>query len=192
MATTQTAAAQAPAVDEAALEEMRRLIFDAPIEELAQAQGISIDEAVKLRVEKNLEAAPIPIEVSVRPIAPQGKLLGFASVNIGGMVVDDFKVVNGKNGIFMGSPSKPDPTTRSGYRATARITDRELQAQLDALAVDAYGRAVEALRARADAVLAQPAPTPIKEQMAKAAKAAEKQNAERPAPAKAKEGRDGR
>lgn len=192
MATTQTAAAQAPAVDEAALEEMRRLIFDAPIEELAQAQGISIDEAVKLRVEKNLEAAPIPIEVSVRPIAPQGKLLGFASVNIGGMVVDDFKVVNGKNGVFLGAPSKPDATTRSGYRATARITDRELQAQLDALAVDAYGRAVEALRARADAVLAQPAPAPIKEQMAKAAKAAEKQNAERPTPPKAKEGRDGR
>ena len=63
------AAGQVPAVDEAALEEMHRLIFEAPIEELAQSQGISIDEAVALRVEKNLEAAT-PMEVSARPIAP--------------------------------------------------------------------------------------------------------------------------
>lgn len=54
---------------------MRRLIFDAPIQELADSQGISIDDAVKLRVEKSLEAAPLPIEVSVRPIEPMGKLL---------------------------------------------------------------------------------------------------------------------
>ena len=33
---------------------MRRLIFDAPIAEPAEAQGISIDEAVKLRVENLL------------------------------------------------------------------------------------------------------------------------------------------
>ena len=99
MANMQTAAQGAPVMDEAAMAEMRRLIFDAPIQELADAQGISIDEAVQLRVEKNLEAAEVPIEVSVRPIEPQGKLIGFASVNIGGIVIDDFKVVNGKNGI---------------------------------------------------------------------------------------------
>lgn len=188
MAKTQ-AGAQAPVMDEAAIEEMRRLIFDAPIAELAQSQGISIDEAVALRVEKNLEAAPLPIEVSVRPIEPQGKLLGFASVNIGGVVIDDFKVVDGKNGVFLGAPSKADPSTRSGYRSTARVTDRGLQQRLDALTVDAYGRAVEKLLARAQAVQR---PAPIREQMAKAAKAAEKVNAERPAPARAQEGRDGR
>lgn len=77
MAREQAAAQGAPAVDEAALAEMRRLIFDAPIQELADSQGISIDDAVKLRVEKSLEAAPLPIEVSVRPIEPMGKLLGY-------------------------------------------------------------------------------------------------------------------
>ena len=102
MANMQTAAQGAPVMDEAAMAEMRRLIFEAPIQELADAQGISIDEAVQLRVEKNLEAAEVPIEVSVRPIEPQGKLIGFASVNIGGIVIDDFKVVNGKNGIRSG------------------------------------------------------------------------------------------
>ena len=57
MANMQTAAQGAPVMDEAAMAEMRRLIFEAPIQELADAQGISIDEAVQLRVEKNLEAA---------------------------------------------------------------------------------------------------------------------------------------
>ena len=186
MAKAQTAAA--PAVDEAALAEMNRLLFDAPIAELAESQGISIDEAVKLRVEKSIEAAPLPIEVSVRPIEPQGKLLGFASVNIGGVVVDDFKVVDGKNGVFLGAPSKADPSTRSGYRSTARVTNRTLQERLSAAAADGYNIAVEKLIARAEALR----PKPIREQMANAAKEAAKENAARPAPAKGKEARDDR
>ena len=199
MANMQTAAQGAPVMDEAAMAEMRRLIFEAPIQELADAQGISIDEAVQLRVEKNLDAfkqsadvilaaAEVPIEVSVRPIEPQGKLIGFASVNIGGIVIDDFKVVNGKNGIFLGEPSKPDPTTRTGYRSTARVTNRALQERLSAAAADGYNVAVEKLIARAEALR----PKPIREQMANAAKEAAKENAARPAPAKGKEARDDR
>lgn len=187
MATEQTAAVQAPAVDDGQ-EEMRRLLFDAPIAELAESQGITIDEAVRLRVEQSIAAAPIPVEVSVRPIEPMGKLLGYASVKIGGITVDDFKVVNGRNGVFLGSPSKPDPGTRSGYRSTARVTDRGLQERLDALAVDAYNAAVEKLVSRAEALR----PAPIKEQMAKAAKAAEKENEARPAPKRSREARDDR
>ena len=188
MANMQTAAQGAPVMDEAAMAEMRRLIFEAPIQELADAQGISIDEAVQLRVEKNLEAAEVPIEVTVRPIEPQGKLIGFASVNIGGIVIDDFKVVNGKNGIFLGEPSKPDPTTRTGYRSTARVMNRALQERLDSLTVEAYRQAVERLVARAEAVR----PAPIREQMANAAKEAAKENSTRPAQAKGKEARDDR
>ena len=183
MANMQVAAQGAPVMDEAAMAEMRRLIFEAPIQELADAQG-----AVQLRVEKNLEAAEVPIEVSVRPIEPQGKLIGFASVNIGGIVIDDFKVVNGKNGIFLGEPSKPDPTTRTGYRSTARVTNRALQERLSAAAADGYNAAVEKLIARAEALR----PKPIREQMANAAKEAAKENAARPAPAKGKEARDDR
>ena len=173
MAREQAAAQGAPAVDEAALAEMRRLIFDAPIQELADSQGISIDDAVKFRVEKSLEAAPLPIEVSVRPIEPMGKLLGYASINIGGVVVDDFKVVDGKNGIFLSAPSKEAPGTRSGYRSTARVMNRALQERLDSLTVEAYRQAVERLVARAEAVR----PAPIREQMAKAAQEADKANA---------------
>ena len=77
MAKMQAAAQGGPVVDEAAMEEMRRLIFEAPIAELAESQGISIDEAVQLRVEKNLEAAEVPIASFLghpaNPIPPAGQ-----------------------------------------------------------------------------------------------------------------------
>ena len=168
--------------------EEKRWIFEAPIAEMAEVMNLSIDEAVKLRVEKNLEEAPMPIDVTVRPIGPQGKILGFASVNFGGVVVDDFKIVEGKNGLFLGAPSKPDPTSRTGYRSTVRITDRALQERLNAAAAESYHMAVEKLLARAEAIR----PTPIKEQMANAAKEADRANAQRPAPAKGKEARNDR
>lgn len=187
MAKTQEAAGRgAPAVD-TAQEDFRRLLLEAPIAELAENQGISIDEAVRLRVEQAVAEATTP-QVTVRPIEPQGKLIGFASVNIGGVVVDDFKVVDGKNGVFLGAPSKPDPTSRTGYRTTARVTNRDLQAQLDRAAAQGYNQAVEKLLARAEAVR----PASIREQMAQAAKEAGKENAARPAPAKGKEARDDR
>ena len=168
--------------------EERRWLFEAPIAELAEVKGVTIDEAVKMRTDAVLQEAAIPIEVSVRPIEPQGKLIGFASVNFGGVVVDDFKVVNGQNGIFLGAPSKPDPTSRTGYRATVRINDRATQERLNAAGVEAYHSAVEKLIARAEAVR----PAPIREQMDKAGKEAAQKNAARSAPAKGKEGRDGR
>lgn len=74
--------------------EERRWLFDAPIAELAEVKGVTVDEAVKLRTDAILQEAAVPIEVTVRPIEPQGKLIGFASVNYGGVVIDDFKVVD--------------------------------------------------------------------------------------------------
>jgi len=44
-----------------------------------------------------VEAAPIKLEVTVRPIEPRGKLIGFASVNFGGAItVHDFQIFNGE------------------------------------------------------------------------------------------------
>ncbi len=54
--------------------------------------------------------------------------------------------------------------------------------------MEAYHSAVEKLIARAEAVR----PAPIREQMDKAGKEAAQKNAARSAPAKGKEGRDGR
>ncbi len=191
-------AAPAPAVDKAA--EMDRYIQETPIEELAKSQGISLDEAAKLKVERAVANAPVPVEVAVRPIINQGKTLGFASVNVGGVVIDDFKLVNGKNGVFLAAPSKPNPSGR-GFRATVWLQDQGLRERLNDLAVVAYRDAIDQLRSRADAAEANleqaeadrdPAPKPIKEQMAAAGKAAEKHNAQRQPQEKVKEGRDAR
>lgn len=167
--------------------EERRWLFEVPIAELAEVKGVTIDEAVKMRTDAMLKEA-VPIEVSVRPIEPQGKLIGFASVTIGGVVIDDFKVVDGKNGIFLGAPSKSDPTSRTGYRSTVRVPDQATRDRINEIAAQAYHVAVEKLIARAEAVR----PAPIREQMAQAAKEAGKENAARPAPAKKKEARDDR
>lgn len=173
----------------AAMEEARaeahRLLFEAPIQELADSRKISIDEAVNLRVEQTLAVAPIPIKVDVRPIQPQGNLLGFATVEVGGVAVDNFKVVQGKNGVFLSNPSVRDDTSPSGFRSTARVYGQELKDRLNEAAVESYNRAVAQLQERAGAVAA----LPIKEQMAQAGKEAAKQNAARPTPAKGKEAR---
>ena len=59
------------------------------------------------------------MDISVRLIVPQGNLYGFASVTIGGVTVDDFKIVENKDGeLFVGMPSKPDKTSKTGYRNT--------------------------------------------------------------------------
>ena len=189
MAKGQTAAAAAPVVDEAA--EFRRLIFEAPIAELAENQGISVDEAVKLRVEQSVAEA-MQVEVNVRAIEPRGKLIGLAEVKIGGLRVDDFKVFNGDDGLFLGAPSVKDPNVRGGFRRTARA-DGDLQAVLDNKALDGYNAAVEKLVARAAAAQSMEIkPRPIKEQMEKATQEAARGNAGRPAPDKGKEARDAR
>jgi len=168
------------------------LLFEAPIAELAEARSVSVDDAVKLRVEAAVEAAPLKVEVNVRPIEPRGKLIGNADVRFGGgLVVEDFKLFNGENGLFVGPPRKPDNTARSGYRRTARITDDRVQAALDNAAFEGYNAAVEKLQARAAAVSAPEKPR-IREQLDKAAQEAAKDNAARPAQTKEKAARDDR
>lgn len=87
--------------------------------------------------------------------------------------------------IFVNAPSRPDPTAESGYRSTARIVSRDLRERLNEAAVEEYGKAVDKLIAKAQALR----PAPIREQMEKAGKEAAKQNAARSTPAKGKEAR---
>ena len=139
-----------------------------------------------------MEAAPIKLEVTVRPIEPRGKLIGFASVNFGGAItVHDFRVFNGENGLFVGVPSVKDSTSRSGYRDTARLIGDDIKNQLNMAARDAYVAEVEKLQARAAAVIAPEKPR-IREQLDKAAQEAAKDNAARPAQTKEKAARDDR
>ncbi len=136
------------------------------------------------------DTAPKVLNVSVRPIEPKGKLIGFATVTLalpGGQVtIPDFRVYNGENGLFVGNPSKQDSTSRSGYRETARVSGDELQTQLNVAARESYVAEVEKLQARAAAV-APPEQPRIKDQLEKAGQEAAKHNAQRTAPEKVKE-----
>lgn len=132
-------------------------------------------------------AAPLDFTVFVRPIEPKGNLLAFASVCFGNsFVVDDFKVLQSEKGLFVGMPSKPDRSSASGYRDTAKPITAEFRATLTGAVVAAYHAAIEKLQNRA-AVEAPAAEKPsIKEQLEAGAKQADKEASEQTAPAKRK------
>jgi DNA-binding cell septation regulator SpoVG len=112
--------------------------------------------------DQNTEAAavieatpPITMDVTVRPIAPKGNLLGFASVTFNNAVtVTDFKVLRGEEGLYIGMPSKADPGSPSGYTNTARIPDNAVRQQLTEAVVAQYHIEVENLKARVAAISA--------------------------------------
>lgn len=166
----------------------RHFLIEAPIAELAEFKDISVDEAVKLRTEAILAEASPQFAVSVRPIEPKGNLVGFASVCFGNsFVVDDFKVLQSKKGLFVGMPSKPDKSSKTGYRDTAKPITAEFRTALTGAVVTAYHAAIEKLQNRAAAVEAPAEDKPsIKEQLEAGAKQSAKEAAEKPAPVKSK------
>ena len=84
-----------------------------------------------------VEALPIKLDVTVWPVEPKKNLIGYASLKINdSFVVDDFKVLQGEKGIFVGMPSKPDG--KGGYRDTAKPITKEFRAQLWGLLVSVY------------------------------------------------------
>ena len=133
--------------------EYYRLLKEAPIEEFAQKTGISIDEAVSRRIEEVIKSVPPKLDVIVRPIEPKGNLLGFASVKFyDGIIVDDFKVLRGEKGLFVGMPSKTDTFSKTGYKDVARIVNAEFRVTLTKEIITEYYAAVERLQVLAAAV----------------------------------------
>ena len=63
---------------------------------------------------------------------------------------------NGENGLLVSPPSKPDNSSRSGYRRTARITNERIQEVLDNAAFEGCNAAVEKLQPRAAAIRSAP------------------------------------
>jgi DNA-binding cell septation regulator SpoVG len=161
--------------------EYRQYLMDAPIADFAKFAGIDIDEAVKRRVAAAVEAAPPKLEVTARPIEPKGNLYGFASVKIGGVTIDDFKIVADKDGfLFVGMPSKPDKGSKTGYRNTVHI-DKDMRDDFSETILHAHHEAVGLLMERAEKIRSEPeAPPRMAEQVEKAAKEAAAHNAAQP------------
>ena len=171
--------AQSAQKTEQELAEERHYLFDAPISELAEYAGVSVDEAADMRVKAVLETTPPKMEITVRPVEPQGNLYGFARITVGGITINDFKIVENKDGeLFVGMPSRPDG--KGGYRSMAYV-DKDIREEFNAAVIEEYHTAVERVQARAAALKDKPRMT---EQMEKAGKQAAEHNASRPASAK--------
>ena len=85
------------------------------------------------------EAPPMKLDVSVRAIEPKGNLLGFANVKFNDcFVVEDFKILQTDKGLYVGMPSKPDKSSKTGYRDTAKPITGEFRKQLHGAILTAY------------------------------------------------------
>ncbi len=127
--------------------------------------------------------APLKLDVTARAIDPIKNLVGFATVKFNDcFVVEDFKILTGANGLYVGMPSKPDKSSPSGYRETSKPITADFRKQLHGAILGAYEKAVEKLQARAAAVQQAPPPEKksIKEQLENGVKQAAKENAARP------------
>ena len=155
------------------------LLKNAPIMELADYAGVDIDTAVQMRVDAAVQdaAGKLNMEITARPVTPQGNLYGFASVKVGGIRIDDFKILADKDQrLFVGMPSKPDKTSTTGYRNTVFV-DKDFKDDFNKAILSAHHDAVEVLMERTEKMRAAP---PIADQMANAKKQADKHNAALP------------
>lgn len=126
------------------------------------------------------------LDITVRPVEPKGNLVGFASLKINDcFVIDDFKILQSDKGIFVGMPSKPDKSSTTGYRDTARPVTKEFRAELTEAVTTAYHKAIEKLQARATAIPSTEKLS-IQKQLAYGENRAAKDNAARSAPARGK------
>lgn len=207
---TQTKTAVAPKLS---VDEELEMIRSAPIEEVAAYIGGDLNLAVQLRVDTAVEDtydkvaarqgaiaediykkwaaeqnAVLPqLHVTVRPIEQQGNLHGFASVTAMGITVHDFKIVENKDGeLFVGMPSKPDKSSKTGYRNTAFVEKGYKSAFDDAVIREYYAvrEQVKSIAPKEQTV--QDKPPRMADQIAKAGRAAAKENAARPTPDKEK------
>ena len=126
--------------------------------------------------QEETKAPPMKLDVSVRAIQPMGNLLGFATVKFNDcFVVEDFKILQTDKGLYVGMPSKPDKTSRTGYRDTAKPITGDFRRQLQGAVLEAYSAELGRLRAVA---AAQEQPS-IRSQLEAGAKEAARENAAR-------------
>lgn len=173
-------------------EDMRRFMSDTETL-LRGKEKLTMNEDKKAAPQETEQVAPpLKLDVSVRPIDPIKNLIGFANVKINDcFVVEDFKILQSEKGLFVGMPSKPDKSSRTGYRDTAKPITKEFRAELTEAVVSAYHAEVEKLQARA-AAIAAPEKESIPKQLAEGKKRAAKENAARPAPEKSDKGKNER
>ena len=192
---------------ELSAEQEQEFLRIAPITEVAEYLNIDIGLAVQMRIDEAVsttydkiaarqgpiaediyrewakEQSLTAMDITVRPIELQGNLHGFASITIGGIRVDDFKIVESKSGeLFVGMPSKPDKSSSTGYRNTVHI-DKSFRDDFNSAVIGAFYSTIEQESSQNAPVMTKPR---ISDQVAKAAREAERHNAAIPVQAREK------
>lgn len=124
----------------------------------------------------------LKLDVTARLIDPIRNMVGFATVKINDcFVVEDFKILQSDKGLYVGMPSKPDKSSRTGYRETAKPITSGFYKELQEKVLSAYEQEIEKLQARIAAARQAPPPekTSIKSQLEAGTKMAAKENAAR-------------
>ncbi len=165
---------------------------DAPIMDFMKFAGIDIDEAVKLRVAAALDDYKPKLNVTIREIAPRGNLYGFASVKIGGVTIDDFKILEKKDGeLFVGMPSRRDDASKTGYRNTVFV-DKDYLDEFNREVLRAYGSMISQAKSWDARAMTEPREPSISARVRAAAIKAGEINDELPRKARNEKPRDGR
>ena len=119
------------------------------------------------------QGLPFQMDITARPIEPKGNLLGFASVKLNNLVtIYDLRILQGENGLFVGMPSKADPTSKTGYRNTVYVEKGFLEDFSNAV-IGAYHVAQKQFHA---VKISTPQKQPVKEQLKTAEKEAARHN----------------
>lgn len=119
------------------------------------------------------------LKVNVRLLGtPQGKLVGLATVEYHGFIMDNFKVFNGENGLFLGEPTVRDERS-NGFVKTIYVKGEELRTALNQKALEGYNAAVEKLVARAAAAQNMEVKPSVRDQLAEGKQQAVRENAAR-------------
>jgi len=88
------------------------------------------------------------MKVTAQPVKPQGNLYGFASVKIGGIRIEGFRILADEDKrLFVGMPCKPDKSSSTGCRNMVYI-DREHKDDFNNAVLRAHYDAVDFLMER--------------------------------------------
>lgn len=125
----------------------------------------------------------LKLDVRVRPIAPMGNLLAYASVTVGNCFkIDGFRICSGKNGLYANMPSVQDK--QGEWKDVCWPITADFRKQLNDMLLGGYEEAIETMQATLDATRGA-AEKPSLSGTLKESAGRAKEQAAKPAPAKA-------
>ena len=107
-------------------------------------------EAMQQEAQAPEAAGGLKLDVQVRPIAPMGNLMGYASVTIGdSFKIDGFRICSGEKGLYVNMPSTQDKG--GNWKDVCWPVTADFRRQLNDALIEGYSTAIENLQATLDA-----------------------------------------